>query len=137
MLSGRLTACTGGGTAVRALQATESVVAFDSAGQPSRLGSTPKPTSARGGVAHIERRRLRPRDSSGRARSVVHYKVRCRDASGKHHSETKTRLVDAERRKAEIEVALAAATWRDPRRGELSLAEWGNAWSHFGQPSAS
>jgi integrase len=58
----------------------------------------------------------------------VHYKVRYRDASGKHHSETKTRLVDAERRKAEIEVALATATWRDPRRGELSLAEWGNAW---------
>jgi hypothetical protein len=58
----------------------------------------------------------------------VHYKVRYRDASGKHHSETKTKLVDAERRKAEIEVALATATWRDPRDGELSLAEWGNAW---------
>ena len=54
----------------------------------------------------------------------MHYKVRYRDATGKHHSETQTRLVDAERRKAEIEVALATATWRDPRRGELSLAEW-------------
>jgi hypothetical protein len=54
--------------------------------------------------------------------------VRYRDATGKHHSETKTRLVDAERRKAEIEVALATATWRDPRRGELSLAEWAQAW---------
>ena len=43
-------------------------------------------------------------------------------------SETKTRLVDAERRKAEIEVALATATWRDPRRGELSLAEWAHGW---------
>jgi integrase len=79
-------------------------------------------------VAHIERRRLRQRDAAGRTRTVVHYKVRYRDASGKHHSETKTKLVDAERRKAEIEVALATATWRDPRRGELSLAEWGNAW---------
>jgi hypothetical protein len=79
-------------------------------------------------VAHIERRRLRQRDASGRTRTVVHYKVRYRDASGKHHSETKTKLVDAERRKAEIEVALATVTWRDPRRGELSLAEWGNAW---------
>ena len=79
-------------------------------------------------MAHIERRRIRQRDASGRTRTVVHYKVRYRDASGKHHSETKTRLVDAERRKAEIEVALATATWRDPRRGELSLAEWGNAW---------
>ncbi len=75
-------------------------------------------------MAHIERRRLRQRDASGRTRTVVHYKVRYRDATGKHHSETKTRLVDAERRKAEIEVALATATWRDPRRGELSLAEW-------------
>ncbi|HET9779508.1 MAG TPA: site-specific integrase, partial [Propionibacteriaceae bacterium] len=113
---------------VRARQATESAVTFDTAGQPSRLGSTPKPTSARGDVAHIERRRIRHRDSSGRTRSVVHYKVRYRDAPGKHHSETKTRLVDAERRKAEIEVALATATWRDPRRGELSLAEWAHSW---------
>jgi hypothetical protein len=55
-------------------------------------------------------------------------KVRYRDATGKHHSETKTRLVDAERRKAEIEVPLATATWRDPRRGELALAEWAQAW---------
>jgi integrase len=54
--------------------------------------------------------------------------TRCGDATGKHHSETKTRLVDAERRKAEIEVALATATWRDPRRGELSLAEWAPRW---------
>jgi hypothetical protein len=123
-----LTPCTGGGTGVRARQATESAVTFDTVGQPSRLGSTLKPTGAKGDVAHIERRRIRQRDSSGRARTVVHYKVRYRDASGKHHSETKTRLVDAERRKAEIEVALATATWRDPRRGELSLAEWGNAW---------
>jgi integrase len=87
-----------------------------------------KPTSARGDVAYIERRRLRHRDASGRIRTVVHYKVRYRDASGKHHSETKTRLVDAERRKAEIEVALATATWRGPRRGGLSLAEWAQAW---------
>jgi hypothetical protein len=89
---------------------------------------TPKPTAARGNVAHIERRRIQQRDASGRTRTVVHYKVRYRDATGKHHSETKTRLVDAERRKAEIEVALATATWRDPRRGELSLAEWTHSW---------
>jgi hypothetical protein len=97
-------------------QATESAVTFDTAGQPWRLGLTPKPTSARGDVAHIERCRIRQRDASGRTRTVVHYKVRYRDASGKHHSETKTRLVDAERRKAEIDVALATATWRDPRQ---------------------
>jgi hypothetical protein len=78
----------GGGTAVRARKATESVVKFDTGGQPSRLGWTPKPTGARGSVAHIERRRLQQRDPSGRARTVVHYKVRYRDATGKHHSET-------------------------------------------------
>jgi hypothetical protein len=71
-------------------------------------------------VAHIERRRIRHRDSSGRTRTVVHYKVRYRDASGKHHSETKTRLVDAERRKAEIEVTLATATWRGETLGVVS-----------------
>jgi hypothetical protein len=82
---------------------------FDTAEQPSKLGLTPKPTSAGGDAAHIERRRLQQRDASGRTRTVVHYKVRYRDATGKHHSETKIRLVDAERRKAEIEVALATA----------------------------
>jgi hypothetical protein len=61
-------------------------------------------------VAHIERPRIQRRNASGRTRAVVHYKVRYRDASGKHHSETKTRLVDAERRNAEIEVSLATAT---------------------------
>jgi hypothetical protein len=79
-------------------------------------------------VAHIERRRIQQRDASGRTRTVVHYKVCYRDATGMHHSEPKTRLVDAECRKAEIEVALATATWRDPRRGELGPAEWAQAW---------
>jgi integrase len=47
----------GGGTGVMARQATESVVTFDTGGQPSRLGWTLKPTGARGNVAHIERHR--------------------------------------------------------------------------------
>jgi hypothetical protein len=54
-------------------------------------------------VAHIERRRIQRRDSSGRLRVVTRYRVRYRDESGKQHCETKVRLVDAERRKAEIE----------------------------------
>jgi len=87
-------------------------VTFDTAGQPSRLGLTPKPIGDGRHVAHIERRRLQQRDASGRIRTVIHYKVRYRDATGKHHSETKTKLVDAERRKAEIEVALATAMAR-------------------------
>ena len=65
-------------------------------------------------MAHVERRRIQRRDSSGRLRVVTRYSVRYRDESGKQHCETKMRLVDAERRKAEIEVALAGRTWRDP-----------------------
>jgi integrase len=79
-------------------------------------------------MAHIERRRIRRRDSSGRVRIVTRYRVRYRDESGKQHCETKTRLVDAERRKAQIEVALAGGTWCDPRRGEMRLHEWVEQW---------
>jgi len=79
-------------------------------------------------VAHIERRRIRQPDGSGRVRVVTRYRVRYRDESGRQHCETKMRLVDAERRKAEIEVALAGGTWRDPRRGEMRLHEWAELW---------
>lgn len=73
-------------------------------------------------MAYIERRQLQQRDTSGRTRTVTRYKVRYRDASGKPHSETKRRLVDAERRKAEIEMSLATGSWRDPRRGQILFA---------------
>jgi integrase len=79
-------------------------------------------------VAYIERRELRQQDKSGRVRTVVRYKVRYRDHSGKGHSETKRRLVDAERRRAEVELSLAQGSWRDPRRGELRLADWAEEW---------
>jgi integrase len=79
-------------------------------------------------VAYIERRQLEQRDKSGRTKSVVRYKVRYRDAAGRPHSETKRRLVDAERRKAEIEVDLGSGLWRDPHRGEIRLAEWAAQW---------
>jgi hypothetical protein len=81
-------------------------------------------------VAYIERRQLEQRDKSGRTRSVVRYKVRYRDAAGKPHSETKRRLVDAERRKAEIELEVGNGLWRDPRRGEIRLEKWAADWSH-------
>jgi len=58
----------------------------------------------------------------------VHYKVRYRDATGKHHGETEIRLVDAERRKAEIEAASAGGTWRDPGRGDMRVYEWAKLW---------
>ena len=58
----------------------------------------------------------------------MRYKVRYRDLAGKPHSETRRRLVDAERRRAEIEVELANGQWLDPRRGEVSLAVWAADW---------
>ena len=67
-------------------------------------------------MAHIERRQLEQRDSSGRSRTVVRYKIRYRDWSGREHSETKRRLADAERRKAEIETQLAGALARSSAR---------------------
>ena len=80
-------------------------------------------------MAYIEHRRLEQRDKSGRTKSVVRYKVRYRHAAGKPHSETKRRLVDAERRKAEIELDVGNGLWRDPRRGEIRLEKWAADWS--------
>lgn len=51
-------------------------------------------------MASIERKQLVERDRSGREFAVVRYKIRYRDHAGREHSETKRRLVDAERRKA-------------------------------------
>jgi len=79
-------------------------------------------------MAYIEHRRLEQRDKSGRTKSVVRYKVRYRDAAGKPHTETKRRLVDAERRKAEIELDVGNGLWRDPRRGEIRLEKWAADW---------
>lgn len=79
-------------------------------------------------MASIERREVQRRDASGRLRKVMRYKVRYRDRDGKPHSETKDRLVDAERRKAEIELQLADGAWRDPRRGLIKLSAWVEQW---------
>lgn len=54
--------------------------------------------------------------------------MRYRDAAGKPHGETKRRLVDAERRKAEIELDVGNGLWRDPRRGEIRLEKWAADW---------
>ncbi len=61
-------------------------------------------------------------------REVVHNRVRYRDARGQHHGETKDRLVDAERRKSDIEHAMATSTWQDPRRGDVLLHTWVDTW---------
>ena len=79
-------------------------------------------------MASIERRVLDQRDGPGRVRRVVHYKVRYRDPDGRAHGETFARRVDAERRRTEIEASLVSATWLDPRRGEITLADWARDW---------
>jgi integrase len=77
-------------------------------------------------MAWIERRELQPRGRSGRP--TIRYKVRYRDPAGEVHSETLRRRVDAERRKAELELELATGLWLDPRRGEVRLAVWAAEW---------
>jgi hypothetical protein len=79
-------------------------------------------------MTSIERRELQQRVKSGRVRTVVRYKIRYRDKAGRAHSETKRRLVDAERRRAEIELELTGGTWHDPRRGETRLSAWAAEW---------
>lgn len=78
-------------------------------------------------MAWIERREVQRPGRSGR---TVRYQLRYRDHAGRSHAETFCRLVDADRRKAEIEVEveLVNGTWLDPRRGEVRLAEWAAEW---------
>ena len=79
-------------------------------------------------MASIEKRTVQRREPSGRVRAITRYRVRYRDREGRFHSETKHRLVDAERRKAEIELQLADGAWRDPRRGRIRLSDWVDEW---------
>lgn len=79
-------------------------------------------------MASIERRESTRVDPGGRVRKMVRYKLRYRDASAREHSETFGRLGDAERRKAELEVALGSGTWHDPRRGDVRLSVWAREW---------
>ncbi len=79
-------------------------------------------------MAYIERRQIQERASSGRVKYVTRYRVRYRTRDGVKHVETKKRLIDAERRKAEIELELATDRWRDPRRGDILLRDWAEQW---------
>lgn len=79
-------------------------------------------------MASIERREFQRVDPGGRVRKTVRYKLRYRDPSAREHSETFGRLADAERRKAELEVALGSGTWHDPRRGDVRLSGWAREW---------
>ena len=79
-------------------------------------------------MAYIEKRVSARRDRSGRAHAITRYRVRYREPSGRLRVETFIKAVDAERRRAEVEVALAGSVWRDPRRGEIKLSEWVTVW---------
>lgn len=79
-------------------------------------------------MAHIERRVSERRDVDGRTRRTVRYKVRYRDSAGREHSETKTRRIDAERRKSEIEFEMVVGSWRDPSRGDVLPRVWVDEW---------
>ena len=79
-------------------------------------------------MAYIERRVATRREASGRTRRVVRYRVRYRDPSGRQRGETHARAVDADRRKAEIELELGNSAWRDPRHGDIPLQAWAETW---------
>ena len=100
------------------------------AGLRSRPGWSPRPTSidtqADSDDGLDRTAGAGPAWRSGRP--VVRYQVRYRDHAGKVHTETRRRLVDAERRKAELELELANGSWLDPRRGEVRLAVWAAEW---------
>ncbi len=76
-------------------------------------------------VDRIERRRV---DAAGRVRTILRFRVRYRDAAGREHSEFFRRALDAERRRAEIEMQLNEGRWLDPRRGDMPFREWAEPW---------
>lgn len=79
-------------------------------------------------MASIERRESVRRDAAGKQRRTVRFTVRYWDGSGRQRRESFARMLDAERRKLEVETALADGTWNDPRRGEIRLNDWAAAW---------
>ncbi len=79
-------------------------------------------------MASIERRESVRRDAAGKQRRTVRFTVRYWDGSGRQRRESFARMLDAERRKLEVETALADGTWNDPRRGEIQLYNWAAAW---------
>jgi hypothetical protein len=81
-------------------------------------------------MAHVERRRIQRRDSSGHLRIVTRYRMRYRDESGKQHCETKVRLVDAERRKPRLRSCWQEGPGVTPSRGD-GLHEWVEQWATF------
>lgn len=77
-------------------------------------------------MAWIEKRELSTKGATGR--HSVRYQVRYRDRAGRIHAETFHRVVDAQRRRAEIETELASGVWIDPRRSEIRFSEWAASW---------
>lgn len=79
-------------------------------------------------MAYIEKRTHTRRTPTGGTRAETRYRVRYRQSSGRLRVETFLKSADAERRRAEVELALAGSTWRDPQRGKIRLDEWVEGW---------
>ena len=70
-------------------------------------------------MAHVERRRRNGR---------VTYRARWRDPSGKEHSKTFTRRIDAERFLLSIEDAKLRGVYVDPAAGKMPFGAWAERW---------
>ena len=57
-----------------------------------------------------------------------HYRVRYRDPLGRPRSRTFRRKVDADRIRREVEVDMDRRTWVDPRKSEMPLQVWSEAF---------
>jgi integrase len=58
----------------------------------------------------------------------VRWLVRYRDPTGRQRARTFPRKVDAEAWLAETQLDLLRGTWRDPKRGRMTLAAWVELW---------
>jgi integrase len=56
------------------------------------------------------------------------WRARYRDASGKEHSRHFSRKVDAQAWLDEVTTSVRTGTYADPRRGRLTIGEWGPMW---------
>lgn len=75
-------------------------------------------------MAHIQRRERV--GSDGRAR--VSWRARYRDPTGREHSRSFSRKIDAERWLASVETAKTRGEWIDPTLGRTPFGQWAEQW---------
>ncbi|WP_394276432.1 tyrosine-type recombinase/integrase [Luteococcus sp.] len=79
-------------------------------------------------MAYVDRVERTSTTAGGKVRKTVRYRVRYRDGAGQEHAESFARALDAERRRAEIEMQLQEGRWLDPRRGDMPFRQWAEPW---------